>query len=310
MTVAKEIVSKILQTKLAISERAFRLNQPARQTIFDVVKKINTVFKTPADRRAMAGTRVIECRGYREGEDVLGLYLVGYVPDDSVGIVPHKADGLELTGPPENSDFLDGELMALIARDAIIVIRLGMYESVLNSYLAGLAVPAGVDIEDARFLFKNRTDVDKLKVIKEDGVASVRFDGVASAAAVKDEANGADGVIQGLVNKVWNEIQALTYGEEAEKPDNENLKVEVFLKFDKRNGTAIDQQEIKDVAESVSDEGDGFEIVTLSGFKIKPEDVLLNKRVSFTKYGKSIAFNDALDQMTTYYHELTAPAKV
>ena len=306
---AKEYVTKFLQTKLAVSERAFRLNEPPRLSIYDAVKTINAVLKTPSERRALAGSRVIECRGYRDEGDVLGLYLVGYVPNDSIGIVPHKVDDLALMPPPEDADFLDGELMALIAKDAIIVIRLGMYESAINNYLEGLAEKAGLNVDDARFVFKNRTDIDKLKVIENDGVASIRFNGVANAAAVNHAARDKDdGVIQSFVSNVWTEIQALTYGDMAPRRASENLKVEVFLKYDRRSGTRIDQEEIKDVAERVFETNEGFEVVTLSGRKIHPEDVLLNKRVSLQKYGKSVAFNDVLSEMIEYYNELNSPA--
>lgn len=308
---ANEKVKKILQTKLAISERAFRTNEAPRLSIVDAVKAINEALKTPAERRAIAGDRVVECRGYKQANNVVGLYLVGYVPDDEVGIVPHTADELSLLKPPENADFLDGELMALIADEAVIVCRLGLFESALNSYIGGLALKAGLDPEDAAFLFKNRTDVDKLKMIQDDGVASIRFDGVANSASATEAANAADTpLIKRLVATVWEEIQALTYADMAERPDAENLKVEVFLKFDRRSGTAIDQEEIQDVAEKVAEADEGFEIVTLSGRRIKPNDVLLNKKVSLTKFGKSVAFNEVFEQMLNYYKELTEPTEV
>ena len=307
---AKEATKKILQTKLALSERAFRTGQGPRLSILEAVEKINEVFKAPAERRAIAGEKAVECRSYRKDEGVVGLHLVGYIPDDTIGIVPHNADDLSLLPPPANADFLDGELMALIADEAIIFCRLGLFEGALNSYIQFLGPKAGLDKEDASFLFKNRTDIDKLKVIHEDGVASIRFDGVANHAAVQ-HANGDAkvGLTGRLIDSVWGEIQALAFDDKAPKRDTENLKVEVFLKFDKRSGMAIDQEEIQDVAELIAGADEGFQILTLSGRRITPNDVLLNKTVSLKRYGKSVAFNDVFVEMLTYYKELTAPGE-
>lgn len=302
---ARETVKKIFQTKLAISERYFRTSQPSRLSILQAVETINDKLTTSAERRAIAGNRVVECRGYKKKDGVIGLYLVGYIPDDQVGIVPHTADDLALLKPPKDADFLDGELIALIAEEAVIVCRLGLFESALNNYIQGLARAAGLNPEDACFVFKNRTDIDKLKLIKDDGVASIRFDGVANSASATSAAEEGGSAVDSVLSSLWEQIQALTYSDKAARLNAENLKVEVFLKFDKRSGTQIDQEEIRDVAEMVADEEDGFEIVTLSGRKIKPKDVVLNKSVVLNKYGKSVAFNEAFDQMLEYYKELT-----
>lgn len=298
---AKDTTKKILQTKLAISERSFRTGEDSRLDILKAVQVINDTFKTAAERRAPAGEKVVECRSYRSEGDIVGLHLVAYIPDDSVGIVPHNAEDLSLLAPPKDSDFLDGELMALIAEEAIIFCRLGLFESALNSYIQHLGPQAKLDKEDASFLFKNRTDVDKLRLIEEAGVASIRFDGVANAAAVSH------GKVDDFIGNVWSEIKALAYADASPERDIENLKVEVFLKFDKRSGTQIDQEEIQEVAEHIADADDGFVIKTLDNRTIRPTDVLLNKTISVQRYGKSVAFNDIFAEMLEYYQELTAP---
>ncbi|MCD1636274.1 hypothetical protein K7H91_21160 [Martelella mediterranea] len=116
---AKESVQKVLQTKLAISEHSFRTNQPPKLSIYEAMKSIHATFEGPTTRRAVVGEKIVECRGYKEKEDVLGVYLVGYIPNDEVGIVPHTSEDLELFPPPENADFLDGEMMALISERPI-----------------------------------------------------------------------------------------------------------------------------------------------------------------------------------------------
>ena len=305
---ANKTTEKFIQTKLAISDRSVRLNVPSRLSIVEAVQTINSAFKTPAERRAIAGEKAIECRHYKQVGDVLGIYLVGYIPNDEIGIVPHKTgEDLSLVGPPDDADFLDGELMALIAEDAVIVCRLGLYESALNSYIRYLGPKAGLDKEDASFFFKNRADVDKLQMIHNDGVASIRFEGVANSASVESVTETTDrGLVSAFVGRVWTDLQALTYSEMKTKRHSENLKVEVFLKYDKRTGTQIDQQEIQSVAEQVAETDGEFQIKTLSGRTINPTDVLLNKKISLKRYGKSVAFSEVFTEMLKFYKELTS----
>ncbi|KQV39188.1 MULTISPECIES: hypothetical protein [unclassified Rhizobium] len=306
---AKETVDKILQTKLALSVRALRDGNPSRLSIYEAVKAINTTFTAPAQRRAISGAKAIECRGYREQDGVIGLYLVGYVPNDAVGIVPHTVEELSLLPPPEQADFLDGELIALISSETVIVCRLGLFENSLNTYVQLLGSGAGLNAEDAAFVFKNRTDIDKLRTIQNDGVACIKFDGVANAASAEHAAaEKPKPVVSRLIASVMEEVNALTHGEKVPARATENLKVEVYLKFDKRSGTEIDQAEITDVAEAIADADEGFEILTLKGQKIRPDDVLLNKKVRVRKYGKSVAFLEVFNEMLVYYRELTQPA--
>lgn len=305
---AKENVEKILQTKLALSSRALRLGEASRLSILEAIKAINSEFKTPAQRRAIANGKAIECRGYRTEGDLVGIYLVGFVPDEAVGIIPHNQEDLSLLPPPENADFLDGELMALISDETVIVCRLGLFESALNNYIEYLGPKANLDKEDASFFFKNRTDIDKLQLIQQDGVASIRFEGAANAASVEYvKSEEPKSFVRQVVGTLWSEVEALTYADKAAKPGAENLKVEVYLKYDKRTGTSVDQEELQEIAEQVAETDGGFQIKTLSGRTINPTDVLLNKKVRLQKYGKSVTFNDVFAEMVSYYKELTKP---
>ena len=299
---------KILQCKIALSARALRTGEDSRLSLREAVTAINEKFKTPATRRAAYGGRTIECRGYKVDGEVLGIYLVGYVPEDKIGIVPHAADGLDLLGPPENADFLDGEIIALIADKVTIVCRLGLFENALNAYVEGLGPASNLDKDDASFLFKNQTDIDKIELIREDGVAVIRFDGVASQAAV-DAINEAQNksLVDKVLGTVWRDVKALAHAENDIDIESENLKVEVVLKYDKRDGTKIDQKTLVDVAEAVLDEEHGFYIETMSGRQIRPENVLMNKKVDLPRYGKSVAFADAFEALLTYYKEIATP---
>ncbi len=274
----------------------------------EAIIKIHDTFKG-RERKALVHGKAIECRGYQAEGSIIGVHLIGYIPDDKIGIVPHTHDELDLMPPPEDTDFLDGELMALVTDDDLIVCRLGLWESMLSAYVQNLGPKASVDAEDASFGFKNRTDVDKLKMIEKDGVSEIRFEGVASKAAVDHVAEDRS-MIEALTENVMETVRALTFAErKAPRPLSENLKVEVFLKFDGRSGTQIDQQELKDIATEVATTEDDFQIVTRAGKRITPEEVFLTKKINLQRYGKSVAFNDVFEEMKAYHAELTTPGE-
>lgn len=311
MPVAKEAVKKILQAKLAVSGRAFRTGEDSRLSIVEALRSIHQQFQQRAERRARHKEKVIECRSFRDYDNILTMYLVGFVPDDSVGIVPHNQDDLDLLDPPQGADFLDGELMALISDEVVIVLRLGLFETALNSYIEHLGPRAGLNAQDASFIFMNRTDVDKLRLIEEDGVAEIRFDGAANQHAVDRVAEGRmGGQVARILSGAWREIKAIAHIDDDEAVDAEDLKVEVFLKFDKRSGTEVDQRLITEVAESVAAEDGGFRIRTKSGKTITAEDVLLNKVVSLRAFGKSVAFEEVRTAMLEYHEELTRAPEI
>lgn len=274
----------------------------------EAIIKIHETFKG-RERKAIVHGKALECRGYREEGSIVGIHLVGYIPDDRIGIVPHTQDDLDLLPPPEDADFLDGELVALVTDDDLIVCRLGLWESMLAAYVENLGPKAGIDAEDASFGFKNRTDVDKLKMIKEDGVSEIRFEGVASKEAASHAAEDGS-IMDKLTGTVMETVRALTFAErKTPPPASDNLKVEIFLKFDGRSGTQIDQEELKGIATEVASNEEDFQIVTRAGKRITPEEVFLTKRVSLQRYGKSVAFNDVFDEMKVYYAELTSPGE-
>ncbi|MBP2571160.1 hypothetical protein J2767_002329 [Agrobacterium tumefaciens] len=299
---------KILSTKLIISNRAVRLDEARRISMREAILKIHETFKG-RERKAIVHGRAVECRGYKNEGAVLGIHLIAYIPEDKIGIVPHTQDELDLLSPPEDADFLDGELIALVTDDDLIVCRLGLWESMLSAYVQDLGPKAGIDAEDASFGFKNRTDVDKLKMIKDDGVREIRFEGVASKDAVDHVAK--DGSIMDAVTaSVMQNVRAFTFAERKTPPPvSDNLKVEVFLKFDGRSGTQIDQEELQDIATEVASNEDDFQIVTRSGKRITPDEVFLTKKVTLQRYGKSVTFNDVFEEMQAYYEELTSPGE-
>jgi hypothetical protein len=83
------------------------------------------------------------------------------------------------------------------------------------------------------------------------------------------------------------------------------LKVEVLFTFDKRRGTELDQRQLASLAEAVlADDEDGFAIETLSGRKVRADEIVLSKVVRLPAFGKSVRHRDAWGALREFYGEL------
>lgn len=311
-----EIVHRTLTMRNAVSATDFGAKMGSYGSLENLLRHLHGRYKMIAERRALTGGLVIEGRNVvRSRTGHTFLHLVSYTPDDEISVVPEAgavsdAD-LALIAPPKDADFLDGELMLLVKDNDVMMCRSGLGESGFLSYVSSLARRARIPSVDYTFHLMKRADVDKLEMIRNEGVKSVSMNAIANQAAVGHVKRGRvehGSISKRVIGSAWEEISAIL-GLEGEIPvEAENLKVEVLLSFDKRRGTDIDQRQIEFIAEQMlaDEENDGFSIETLTGRKIRAEDIVLSKQEKFTAYGKSVKHRDAWAALRAFYDELTA----
>ncbi|MEC5291994.1 hypothetical protein VSX64_14640 [Aurantimonas sp. C2-6-R+9] len=302
---AKRSIKKTLSLKRATSLREFG----EAQTLEEVLRRLGNAIPDRAQRRVAAGDKVLECRQFQGDPNFVAAHFVAFIPDDQVALVPHANPDLSLLSPPAGNDFLDGELMFLVAGNDVVVCRCGLHENAISTFVDGLADNAQMEADDVQFILSNRVDVDALDLVRREGVQEVRFRGVASQVAINEiEAHRERSLREQLVGKVIETVNALLARDPAVAAEAEDLKVEVFLKFDRRSGTEIGQSQLVEVAEDViSDDDEGFEITTLSGRKIRANDVLLNKPIRLEPFGKSVSYLHVRAEMIEYIRELQEP---
>lgn len=305
---ANGTVHRTLTLRTAVSISDFGAANGGPGSLEAVLQRVHRRFNTIRQRRARFEGQIIEGRNVEHGRDISLLHLVAYTPDDQISVVPRAgnraAADLALIDPPQNAEFLDGELMLLVRENDVAICRSNLGERAFAAYVHHLANESGMDGADAAFQLMKRADIDKIAMIQREGVKRVAMNSVAHAAAV-DRAQR-ETVRETILGNVLDEVAALL-GLEGDIPDDaENLKVEVLFTFDKRRGTEIDQRQLAYLAQQMlaEDEDEGFMIETLEGRRFRAQDIILSKPVRLNAYGKSVHYVDAWGELRAFYNEL------
>lgn len=301
-------VTRTLSLRTAVNNCEFGANHGGPGSLGALIDQLHDARTTVGTRRATHEGMIIEGRNVKKRGNKHLIHLVGYTPDDQISVVPEAenapAADLRLINPPENAEFLDGELMVLVVDDNVAVCRSGLSEKALVSYVYNLAAREGYEGQDSFFELFKRVDIDKAQMIAREGIKSITMKSLANQQSLEYDKRTT--VRQRFLGGVRDELTALL-GQEPNIPDDvENLKVELLFSFDKRRGTEVDQRQIAAVAQSVleSEDEEGFRIETLQGNKFSANDVVLSKPLKLTAYGKSVHFQDAWGALDTFYDEL------
>ncbi|MEQ8966767.1 MAG: hypothetical protein RID91_13140 [Azospirillaceae bacterium] len=302
---------RTLTFRTAVSASDFGADNGGPGSLALLLDQIHEHRTTVRERSTRFEGQVVELRNMQIDNDGVHLYhLVAYTPDDRISIVPNtparQIATLRLLDPPENAEFLDGDMMVLVKDNDVILCRNGLSEKALTSYVYNLGRELNFESQDVSFILYKRADVDQLQMVRRNGINSIRFDGVASqVAAERAERQSAR---RRFISPIYRELQAI-FGAETEndgEDDDENLKVEVLLSFSKRSGTILDQRQLRELAEQIinDEEEEGFVIELNGGQKIRPNDILLSKSVRIPPYGKSVSLNQAWAELRQFYEEL------
>lgn len=305
-----ETVTRTLTLRTAVSMKDFGAENKGPGTLGNVLREVHSAFGTIRERRATFDGHVVEGRNLLEERDGMTLlHLVAYTPDDQISVVPRageeQAADLALIDAPEDTEFLDGEIMLLVKDNDVAICRSGLGEGALYSYVLQLADRHGLDSTDVAFQLMKRADVDKLAMIQREGVKRLSMNSLAHEASVARARR--ETVREAVLGNLLDEIKAILGVDERIPQDAENLKVEVLLTFDKRRGTEIDQRQLSFLAQQMleEDEDEGFMIETLSGRKFRANDIVLSEPVRITSFGKSIHHMEAWGALREFYRKLS-----
>lgn len=305
-----EAVSRTLTMRSAVSMTNFGAANGGPSSLGNLLRQIHGAFGTIRERRARFDGQVVEGRNILEDRNGMNLlHLVAYTPDDQISIVPRAGEeaaaDLALLEAPENTEFLDGELMILVKDDDVALCRSGLAEGAFASYVLQLAERHGLDSTDATFHLMKRADVDKLAMIQREGVKQLSMNSLAHEASI--ERARRETIKEKVLGSLLDDFKAILGIEAIVPQDAENLKVEVLLTFDKRRGTEIDQRQLSFLAQRMLEENeeDGFMIETLEGRKFRANDILLSERVSIPSFGKSIHHMEAWGALRSFYDKLS-----
>lgn len=237
------------------------------------------------------------------------LHVVAFTPGEEASIVPHAHSGdLATTPPPEDADFMDGDIMAMICGNDVVLCANSLHEKQLERFLVKYLDAAGINDPEQTFELSKIANVNKVKMIQDQGVKEVCFDSSLYEASFLHTERQT--VHNRLTGKFFDEFRALFFQDEEpiDLVEAENLTVKLVLSYDKRKkGADFSRKKLETMANRAYTEDDeGIKIKTFNGDIVSASDITLKKQVVLNRHGKTVWYSDAWSEIEKYYQELKA----
>jgi hypothetical protein len=254
---------------------------------------------------------VLECRNFIIKPRVaIFLHIAAYTPGEPASVVPKiqgvSSGDLGIAVPPDGCEFMDGDSMALVAGNHVILCSSFLHESQTERYMCRIVEKAALCQHAENFKLSKVADIDKVALIKNQGVKSISFDASLQSASLDhlERTTLNKRLVGGVADQLLALIKKDDDGLDLDKA--ENLSVKLSLSFDMRKKDyTFGREKLEGMADTLIGENDaGFSIETLSGQSIKGDDIVLRKKITLPKHGKTVYCKDAWAEMENYYLEL------
>lgn len=240
------------------------------------------------------------------------MHIAAYTPGEHASVVPRlrgvRVGEIGTAPPPENCEFMDGDIMVLVAGNHVLLCATNLHEKRAERYMSGIIEAAGLDRMASNFCLGRKANVDKIKLIQAQGVKAVNLNvDLFDATLDHVERNTIKKRVGGAL---MDEIKAFIFKDKTQEEigNAENLSAKITVTYDSRKkGGGLGRQGVHDLAsQMLADEEESFSIVTKLGEKINGSEISLRKTVSLPKHAKSVYCSDAWRELETYFYELKA----
>lgn len=240
------------------------------------------------------------------------LHISIHTPGEAASTLPtndavSECD-LDTSSAPKGKEFLDGDAMLLVTGNDVIMCVSNMHESTVAYYLREFIKGAKISKDAESFdLLKiaNKKIVHKLM---KHGVRKITLDAHAfeqslKAGTVKDRSlaaaakAGAAKLFGALVNQ---DVNANRFAAQAD------LVAAVTLRADMRRHGGGDVIAGRTASKIVDMFDSGYEIETVKGIKITPEEIMVRQKFSFPAHGKTVEYKKVWTQLALFYNQLVA----
>lgn len=237
------------------------------------------------------------------------LHIVAFTPGEEASIVPHAHSGdLATTPPPDDADFMDGDIMAMICGNDVVLCANSLHEKQLERFLVKFLDAAGLNAPQQTFELSKVANVNKLKMIQDQGVKEVCFDSSLYEASFLH--TDRQTVHNRITGGLFDEFKALFFKDDEiiDIEEAENLTVKLVLSYDKRKkGADFSRKKLEMMANrAYSEDDEGIKIKTFNGDTVSASDITLKKQVTMNRHGKTVWYSDAWSEIEKYYQELKA----
>lgn len=293
--------------------RAQFLDSRARTLAF-YLKSAHDAAPNVEDRTfSIGGEQVKCCHVSQQRSGAHYLHITVSTPGELASTVPQGSGmpqvDLDTTPAPRGSEFMDGDIMMRVQDNHVLFCSTGLHQSRATQYLREVFRSTGQPETALGVSFVRVADMDRLNLVREQGVKSVGLAAGAYPASLSHAERENATVHRKLIGRVWDELKDL-WAEDDELKDiteSENLTAEVVIRFDRRRkGGELGQKRIESLAEMLLDEGDGFRITTMGGETVTAESITLRKPIKVPKHGKTVNFEAVWGEMRIYMDELKA----
>lgn len=214
---------------------------------------------------------------------------------------------LDAAAPPTGREFSDGDIICCVTGDHIFACLSTLRDNKIQTYLMALFKKAGLEDRAAILRVDKPADFDKIRLIKESGVKSVRLNASLSDAEFMRLDDIADSgfmqkLLQGLVAKDRKLMETI-------RDAGGRFKVELSTERKKMDVEPATEW-IDEIAEEAIDEEDFYRIETQDGKVITQQEITISKPEKFTPFGKSVFLEEALSKLEAFKDEFMQARKV
>jgi hypothetical protein len=237
------------------------------------------------------------------------LHFTADTPGESASIVPKRAitvDEIQVgtAAPPADAEFMDGDAFLYVNGNDVCFCATGLRDSTIRHVLQEFFKLASIRKDAQQFDLLKIADVNKVKLLQSQGVAEIELRSTLSTATVSY--NRRKHQSQSIVGAAAKQVKAVLGKEHDVTSDA--LRVMLVIKTDRRRlGIALGEKRLKTLATNVinnQEDDDEYIIVTKSGQRIGPSEILMRSTVMIDSIGKSVERDKAWKELQAFYEVL------
>lgn len=265
------------------------------------------------DRTFHFGDGEIQGLKVESQDNVLFIHLALYTPHQPTSLVPFPSTALSKDtsqiAPPSDHNYLEGDIFFAVKGNHIVLCPSGARENVALSYINHVLRKVGQDVLTTLFEIDPVAKVDKVEMIKREGVKKIALNASLYEATVDYVERKTTKM--NLMHGVAEEILALFAAEQnkdlKEISEMENLSVKLEISFDSRKkGGEIGRQRLEHAAKMLisDDEDQGFAIVTGNDQRLTANEIRISDKVQLDKNGNTVFRQAAFKALGEYLVKL------
>nr|VFK28857.1 MAG: hypothetical protein BECKMB1821I_GA0114274_100756 [Candidatus Kentron sp. MB]VFK74124.1 MAG: hypothetical protein BECKMB1821H_GA0114242_100155 [Candidatus Kentron sp. MB] len=273
------------------------------------LRKVHESFTTTKQRTFSYSEGDIQGAKIAFEGDAGGLFahLTSYVHHQPASVVPYPGDAesneTDLHMPPEKHNFSGKEIFFLIEGNDVVLCANNLHENAVTSYIKDILRKAGKENLTTLFSIEPVANVDKLRVLREEGVKAISLGASIYEATLRYEERKTTRMT--MLNEAARAFMA-HFGKDFDEKEMENLsvKVEYSFKPKKKGGELVGERMEAAAIRLVDEDDDGFKIVTQKENSVSANQLRLGKKVKFSPHGDTIFRSEAWEKLKKYMDEL------